>query len=191
MSVFRHCTILSHWPPNFTEVTRKLVFRDVKWLNGCMVFITKKVGIFPYRCDFWSNLNKSFTGSLFPIPITLPNFVQFCPVSEEIYPKMSSRLLSQYCVRPVGFSPTYINRIHWFWLRDRLIPTNVDKFWHADRHHQRMTERHSWVKIACCSELSNATKEYCWLLCNFKSWLMQIDFFISKLNKDNVIQQLI
>jgi len=75
-----------------------------------VVFITKKVGIVPFLCGFWSDLAKKiYSITPCPFPFPLPSFVQIRPVFEEVYPKMSSRLNT---VWPWRFSPTLIARGH-------------------------------------------------------------------------------
>ena len=48
----------------FCQVSRKSVKR--KWLNGCVVFITKKVGILLRCLWFLERSRQKITGSLFP-----------------------------------------------------------------------------------------------------------------------------
>ena len=75
--------------PGFAEISKAEV---TKWVHG----IHHKNGWYfaPFSGGSGASHQKFYMISLFPFPIPLSSFVQICPVFEEIYPKMSSRLSS-------------------------------------------------------------------------------------------------
>jgi len=92
MSKIRYKRIHRH--TDSRQVSRKSVKR--KWPNRCAVFIMKKGWHFaPFSVANSEAISPKFLqDNSFPIPISLPSFVQTCSVFEEIYPKMSPRLIT-------------------------------------------------------------------------------------------------
>ena len=81
-----------HWFAYSCQVSRKSVKR--KWPNGSVVFIKKKIRTLPLSLGLLKRSRQTFYRiTLSPLSISLPSFVQICPVFDEIlYPKLFSRL---------------------------------------------------------------------------------------------------
>jgi len=131
--------------PSFAEIDKAEVTKRVRGIHH------EKGRYFPTSLWLLEQSRQKF------YRITLSPFQSFCQILSK-FVQFSKRDISENVfqthhnigVKPVGFSPT-IARVHRFWLRDRLIANRCRQI--LTRRQTPSAERHSWAKIACCSEL--------------------------------------